>query len=113
MDMVFSTTFCDGMLAEEGVYIIYLKLYITVFCQMSALEAKNPGHSEHTTFLSQQIEFWHTEKTSQNWFKGMRFNWPNLERFSIAVQSMKAEIKLRLADYGHNFLKKCVHCKPW
>ncbi|NXU65346.1 SPO11 protein, partial [Horornis vulcanius] len=76
LDMVFSTTFCHGILAEEGVCIIYLRLYITVFCQMSGLEVKNPGHSEHTAFLSQQIEFWQREKTSQNWFKGVRSDWP-------------------------------------
>lgn len=60
--MIFSTTFCHGILAEEGVYVTYLRLYITVFFQMSAPEAKNPGHSEHRAFLSQQIEFWQREK---------------------------------------------------
>lgn len=76
-DMVFSATFCHKILAEEGVYIIYFRLYITVLCQMSALEARNPGHSEHTAFLSQ------IEKTSQNWFKQVRFNWPSPESFFL------------------------------
>lgn len=72
---------------------------------MSAPEAKNAWHSEHAAFLSQQIELWQREKTSQNCFKGRRFNWPSPERFFTAVQRMKAEINLRLADYCHNFLK--------
>lgn len=52
LDMVFSTTFCHGSLAEKSVYIMYLTLYITVLCQMSALEPKNPEPSEHTALLS-------------------------------------------------------------
>ncbi|RMB95873.1 hypothetical protein DUI87_27987 [Hirundo rustica rustica] len=41
----------------------------TYATKRSALEAKNPGHSERMAFLSQKIEFWQQEKTSQNWFK--------------------------------------------
>lgn len=90
---------------QRKVYVLYILGFILqcsvkwVLLKQRILGTLNIQHFCHSRLNSGRWE------KSQNWFKGMRFNWSSPERFSTAVQGMTAEVKLRLADYCHNFLK--------